>query len=426
MRKVKVLLLVCMMSLIFPISTYVASSVNYYSIPILTEKTTLSIKAYNDPLYDDQWAVPTVGADLAHAQGITGKNLSVEDDPIVVAILDTGIDTDHPDLQANFNATISKSFVPGQALEDGNGHGTHCAGIIGAVMNNSVGVVGVAPEVKIVSFKVLGNDGSGDFSYLTNAIDHIVQYYPPNRSDGWGVNVISMSLGADIPNWDDLSPGDKAAMNDLNRSINNATQAGIILLAAAGNENVGRVLYPAKFPNVIAIAATSVLQERASYSNYGPEVEYCAPGGDWYMGLIEVGVLSTYPDDSYTHLCGTSMATPVAAGVVALLLSNASYYNYTMSLAEVRGNLTEKAKDLGTAGWDQYYGNGLIQILPSTFDYNSWFHEHYDAEILMMYFLMFGDLLMPQQSVDWVTIAIIAGVGIFFVAVLINEIRYRR
>ncbi|MHA1380068.1 MAG: S8 family peptidase [Candidatus Helarchaeota archaeon] len=427
MKKTKVLIIVFMMSLIIPISTYTASSVNYSSLTVLPQRETLSAKDgayYNDPLYSDQWAVPSVGANLAHAMGITGANYTNSSDPIVVAVLDTGIDTDHEDLADNYQTGGIAYY--GTTVEDGNGHGTHCAGIIAAVMNNSIGVVGVAPEAKVMPYKVLDVFGRGNLSYLRQAIDDIVTNYPPNRPDGKGVNIISMSLGVDIPNWDDLSPGDKAIMNNLNQSINNAAAAGIVLLAAAGNDAIGRVLYPAKFPNVIAIAATNVFQERASYSNWGPEIEYCAPGGDYYLGLILVGVLSTYPDDTYTHMAGTSMATPVAAGVVALLMSNATKYNYTMTINDVKGNLTAKAKDLGTAGWDQEYGNGMVQIVTSTFDYNSWFHSHYDLEILMNLLFLFGDMLTPQPPIDPMTIAIIAGVGIFFVIVLINEVRYRK
>ncbi|NVM03251.1 MAG: S8 family serine peptidase [Candidatus Helarchaeota archaeon] len=421
MKKIKASILIFLMAIIYPISVYTISSIDYSILPILPKNETLSTNAgarYNDSLYGDQWAMPTVGAHLAHAMNVTGKNLTNPSDPIVVAVCDTGIDTNHPDLVGNIIGNIS--FVPEEALgEDYNGHGTHCAGIIAATMNNTRGIVGVAPEAKIRAYKVLNRSGEGEIDYLRQAIDDIVANYPPNKSDGLGVNVISMSLGVFIEDYDALSPAKKLVYENLNSSINNAYAAGIILLAAAGNNKKGIVCYPAAFPNVLAITAVDVFQHRASYSNWGPEVNYTAPGGDLWNDFFLVGVLSTYKGGGYAYMAGTSMATPVAAGVVALLFGNGTHHT------NITKELTARAKPKGAPGWDPVFGDGLVQIVASDFDYKDWFWDHYMLDVLLVYYTLFGAYLEPETEINWVMWAIIGGVIAFFAVIAIYEMRAR-
>ncbi len=418
MKKLKVLFLMCMIVCIYTISISVSNS--SYNLTILEKPvdTVLSTSnaTYDDPLIGMEWGLYTVGADIAHSMDVDGTNSSNASHPIVVAIIDTGVDLDHEDLKANILNNTGWDFVdPGTPPDDENGHGTHCAGIVAAIANNSVGVSGIAPGAKIIPFRVLDEDGSGHVYDVTKAINWIVANYSPKNNQTHGVDIISMSLGASSLS-DDLYPG---ALED---AINAAVAEDIIVLAATGNEN-GEVLYPARLPNVLGIAAISVLQEKASYSNYGSQVDFAAPGGDWhFFGMVFVGILSTWRNDGYAYAAGTSMATPMAAGVVALLLGNGT--NPADIINEL--NSTSRIKDLGAPGRDDYYGNGLVRIVANNWDYNSWYHKYYDAQILQAFLIMFGEYLIPKPQVNWVYWVIIGGVVVFFAIIAIYEMTARK
>ncbi|NJE85589.1 peptidase S8 [Thermococcus sp. CX2] len=280
---------------------------------------------------------------------------------IEVAILDTGIDYDHPDLAANLAWGVStlrgKVSTKPRAYYDQNGHGTHVAGTI-AALNNDIGVVGVAPKVEIYAIRVL--DASGRGSYIDIAIGIEQALLGPDGvldADGDGVivgdpdddaaEVISMSLGGSA---------DDQYLHDM---ITKAYLYGVVIVAAAGNEGADSPSYPAAYPEVIAVGATDSTDAIAYFSNLRPEVS--APGVD---------ILSTYPDDTYKTLSGTSMATPHVSGVVALI--QAAYYNKygevlpvgtfdDMGTDTVRGILHVTADDLGDPGWDIYYGYGIVR-----------------------------------------------------------------
>lgn len=239
---------------------------------------------------------------------------------ILVAVIDTGVDYNHPDLADNIYTNPKE--IPGNKIDDdkngyvddvhgydfanndgdpmdGNGHGTHCAGTIGAVGNNMLGVAGINWHVTILPVKFLGDDGSGSTTNAIKAIDYAVQS---------GAKVLSNSWGALL-----------AYSAPLLKAIKRAEAAGVTFVAAAGNDGINNEKYPT-YPasydasNIISVAAidpaTGLL---ASFSNYGSKsVDIAAPG---------VNILSTYPNSGYAFMSGTSMATPHVAGALALMLS---------------------------------------------------------------------------------------------------------
>ena len=208
-----------------------------------------------------------------------------------VWIVDTGVDTDHPDL--NVDIQRSRSFVTSQtSVEDENGHGTHVAGIIGA-RNNSVGVTGVASGARLVALKVLNQLGEGRLSGIIQAVNHVIQ-------NGRAGDVVNLSLG-----------GEGTSVT-LERVIRQAADAGILFAIAAGNEGENSDNYsPARVnhPNVFTVSAMDRNNQFASFSNFGSSVDVCAYG---------VRITSTYKDGRYATLSGTSMATPHVAGLLLI------------------------------------------------------------------------------------------------------------
>ena len=270
---------------------------------------------------DNSWGVKRIGAGIVHEYNKgTGVNVS---------ILDTGIDYTHPDLAANYRGGHDFVNRDRDPMDD-HGHGTHCAGIVAAVANG-VGVVGVAPEAHLYAVKVLGRDGSGRVSDLIAGI----QWSRDNR-----MRVISMSLGTNT---------DHRSLRD---ACDAAYAAGILLVAAAGNDGhpTGRgntVDFPAAYGSVIAVAATDRNDVRAPWSSTGRAVELAAPG---------VGVNSTWLGGGYAIKDGTSMSCPHVSGTAALVM--VTYPSWTNR--EVREQLQRTADDLGRAGMDTWYGHGLV------------------------------------------------------------------
>ena len=205
-----------------------------------------------------------------------------------VAILDTGVDTDHPDLTA---AIIDTKDFTGDGIEDANGHGTHCAGIVGARLNG-VGFVGVAPRSELLIGKVLANNGNGAYSWITEGI-----YWATEC----GANIISMSLGG--PSSDP----------ELYKAIQYALFHGVYVVCAAGNEGslyTNSIGYPGRYGGVITVASHDYNGNPSGFSSKGGEVDVMAPGSD---------IWSTYREGGYAELSGTSMATPFVAGLAALI-----------------------------------------------------------------------------------------------------------
>jgi subtilisin family serine protease len=253
-------------------------------------------------------------------------------DPVKVGVIDTGIDLKHPDLQANIKGGYN-AINPLKSANDDNGHGTHVAGII-AALNNSIGVVGVGPNINLYAIKVLNASGSGYLSDVIEGLDWAVTK---------GMQVVNMSLGTsqDIQSFHD--------------AILNAYNAGVTIVAAAGNSG-GAVSYPARYPEVIAVSATDQNNQIASWSSRGPEVDLAAPG---------VNIYSTYKGQSYATLSGTSMAAPHVAGAAALIIDTKKCdlnLDGICTPAEVQQRLEQTAIDLGTPGKDYLYGSGLVDV----------------------------------------------------------------
>lgn len=207
---------------------------------------------------------------------------------VKVAILDTGIDLAHPDLQANIKGQFN-TINPLKTANDDNGHGTHVAGIAAAI-DNEIGVIGVGPKISLYAVKALDRRGKGWLSDLIEGLQWCITN---------GMQVVNMSLG---------SSSDNQSFHDAIVAVYNA---GIVQVAAAGNDG-GPVIFPAAYPQAIAVAASDINDQIPYWSNQGPEIDLAAPG---------VNIYSTYKGKSYKTLSGTSMATPHVAGTAGLVLT---------------------------------------------------------------------------------------------------------
>ena len=305
------------------------------------------------------WGVSYIGA--PDTWSITKGQVDVNGDgkgEIEVAVIDTGVDYDHPDLDGNIAwciATLNGEITSN--CYDGNGHGTHVIGTIAAELDGA-GVVGVAPEVEIYAIKALNDQGSGYISDIVTAIDMAIKG-PDGVIDADGDGVIVGDPDDDAPEVISMSLGGSSDVQELHDIIISAYNWGITVVAAAGNEGASSPAYPAAYPEVIAVGAIDSNEEVPSWSNRYPEVT--APGVD---------ILSTYPDDSYETLSGTSMATPHVSATVALIQAARLANGLSplppgteddMDTSTVRGVLHVTAKDLGASGYDYLYGYGAIQ-----------------------------------------------------------------
>jgi subtilisin len=255
---------------------------------------------------------------------------------VKVAVLDTGIDFNHPDLASNYRGGVS--FVPDETSPmDHNRHGTHCAGIIAAALNGA-GVVGVAPAAYLYAVKVLSRDGRGNWSWLIAGLDWCINN---------GIHIASMSLGGSAP-------------SAVQTMCNLAFARGVLLVAAAGN-SAGPVEHPARYGSVIAVSAIDEANQLASFSCRGPEVELCAPG---------VAVLSTVPGGGYARLSGTSMACPHVSGAAALAWSTHRFPPAGVNLnVAIRRLLATTADNLGIPGRDNNFGFGRVDAEQAAFEF---------------------------------------------------------
>ncbi|WP_227376570.1 S8 family serine peptidase [Haladaptatus halobius] len=260
------------------------------------------------------WGVDRVDAEQAHADGYTGADADI-------AILDTGIDSNHSDLN---NVGYSRGFGY-STWEDGNGHSTHCAGIA-AAENDGQGIKGVASDATLHAGKVLSDSGSGSFSDIAAGVE-----WTANQ----GFDVASMSLGASSGSY------------TLQDGCNYANNSGVFVVVAAGNSGPCSdcVGYPAAYSSVMAVSSTNSSDDLSSFSSQRPEVEIAAPGSDIY---------STYVDGTYTKLSGTSMACPHVAGAAGQLMANGS------TNSEARSQLKSTAEDIGLSSNES--GSGLLDV----------------------------------------------------------------
>jgi subtilisin len=293
----------------------------------------------SDVELDNTWGVKHIGAGDLHANGNKGAG-------VVVAVIDSGIDYTHPELVANYLGGYD--FVNDDEYPyDDFFHGTHVAGTIAAA-DDGTGVVGVAPEAKLIALKVLDASGSGSFSDVVAALDWLVQYRKDHANDPYVYEyVTNNSYGSN------LDPGLTVFM-----AFANAYAEGILHVAAAGNSGNcsgkgGGIGFPAVYESVIAVTAVDSTDARACFSSVGPDAELAAPG---------VGILSTVPGGGYESFSGTSMASPHVAGVAALVISGViddANANGRIN-DDVRTALAATANDLGIAGRDTWYGYGLV------------------------------------------------------------------
>ena len=289
----------------------------------------------NDSDYDNQWNMRQMFFPDAW-------DVITDASSVIVAVVDTGVDTDHSDLidnliaGQNFVSDIDGNVYPDD-YDDQNGHGTHVAGIIGACGNNGTGVAGTAWQVKIMPVRVLDAEGNGYTSTIAKGINWAVEN---------GANIINLSLGG--------------KSNDplLKTAIDNAVAHGVTVIAAAGNHDSFNsstaVCYPAQYANVIAVAALDADGNVASYSNYGPAVDFCAPGGD-----TNTAIYSTLNNDTYGYEAGTSMACPHISGLAALLYADNITTPSAITPSAIKDRLQKYVIDKGAWDFDNYYGHGM-------------------------------------------------------------------
>jgi subtilisin family serine protease len=320
-----------------------------------------------------QWNMQAIEAPAAWATGCTGAGVRV-------AINDGGIYDLHADLAPNLDTACSASFVPGQPFNTDTGtfwHGTHVAGIVGAA-DNGFGVIGVAPEAELIGVKVL-HDGSGSFGGVIGGILYAADPAAFGRPQCAPADIINMSLGAAFFKF---QGGAGPLVGALAQAVNFATSQGVLVISAAGNNGVdirdfpSLTFVPADSGSGLAVSATGPVdfanggtnfRRPASYSNFGDGfIDVAAPGGDFTLfpnGLwFQDMVLSTCrgalapPNFSFCFAAGTSMASPAAAGVAALIKST----NPGMSLGALKAQLRNTADDEGAAGTDSFYGHGFV------------------------------------------------------------------
>ncbi len=278
----------------------------------------------NDPQRGKQYALDKVNA--AEAWGLTMGKSSV-----TIAIVDSGVDLEHPDLKAKL--VKPKSTVDATAKDD-MGHGTHVAGIAAAITNNNEGIAGLAANAKIMPVRVLGGPSGGSAATIAEG----VIYAADN-----GADVINMSLGL----------YEKPEV--LEKAVKYALSKNVVIVATMGNNNIERKRYPAAFDGVIAVGSTDSADKKSNFSNFGDWISVSAPGSD---------ILSTFPTypvqingtKTYASLSGTSMAAPLVAGLAGLIRSQ----HAGMAPAQVKALIEKTAVDLGDKGFDKNFGHGRI------------------------------------------------------------------
>ncbi len=300
-------------------------------IPI-TMRDYMEYYVIKDPyFFSYQYGMRLIHADDAWRQWIFGSP------SVVVAVIDTGVDLTHPDLAANLLSGYD--FVDGDNTpQDGEGHGTNVAGIVGAPLNG-IGVVGVAPQTKILPVRVLDDEGWGTVSDVTDGIRW--------AADRAQILNLSLGIGYDIP-----------AIRD---AVNYATDKGRLVIASAGNcgdpytyqragcSRLNEPSYPAAYDNVMAVAAVDWTARHATFSNQNYYVDISAPGVD--ITSLDIG-------HDYGYMSGTSQAAPHVSGMAAMLWARYPLSNST----QIRNLMESTALDLGVPGWDVSFGAGLIDM----------------------------------------------------------------
>lgn len=311
----------------------------------------------NDRFFRFQWHFRIIGAERTWDIQRGSSN-------VAVAVIDSGIAYEDFDVFRRAPDWGNRTFLPGfdfvngdSHANDDDSHGTHVASTIGEATNNGEGVAGLAFDCGLMPVKVLDEFGFGSFFDVAEGIDYAVNFTQNGQRP---VKVINLSLGG------------PSASESVRRALDRAEAAGVVVVAASGNDGEGRVDFPAAFPTVIAVGAVDGRRQITEYSNFGPELDVVAPGGaidrdDDNDGDPD-GVLQQtfdpftafetgrYDDFAYFYFEGTSQATPHVAALAALLISQG-----ITDPAAVRAAITSTAEDLGAAGRDNMYGHGLIR-----------------------------------------------------------------
>jgi len=301
----------------------------------------------NDPCTWRQWGLNNTGQNWGEGTGLADADVDVPEawnadargSGVLIAVLDTGYDTTHKDLAGRVAA--SQDFTGTGIIEDRNGHGTWTASIAAAATGNGIGIAGVAPDATLIVGKVLGDDGSGSWSQVAQGITWAADYGTQNGLR----TVISMSLGGQCYR------GKLFLCQTLKDAVQSAASNGALLVAAAGNSGSAKTEYPGAFGEVLAVAATDDHDQVASFSNRG---DVAAPGVAVFGAFPDCDNGSTFRlhsrgiECSYDYGSGTSAATPVAAGVAALVWSGAR----GASAAVVRGALESAAQDIPGTDFD--------------------------------------------------------------------------
>jgi len=315
-----------------------------------------SIPAYKKEIllskYSKETVKQTVGWGLIESR-IPQSWIMSEGDGITIAVIDTGHPV-HEDINPEEilewksehslglvnppNAIPGKNFIDSEDIYDYNGHQTHCTGIICA-QNNKFGMVGVAPKAKCISIKALDKRGYGTAQSIIDALDYAKSIKP---------DIISMSLGSANP------------YPPIEEKIKEIYKLNIPIICSAGNSGLNGVSYPAAYKECIAIAAYDSNENIANFSSKGEEIDWACPG---------VNITSTFLNNGYAKLSGTSMACPFMAGIVALMLSKHrkleknGIYNNCKTVEQIREHLLKYTDDKGAVGKDNSWGYGVIDVI---------------------------------------------------------------
>ncbi|WP_289140249.1 S8 family serine peptidase [uncultured Brevibacillus sp.] len=316
----------------------------------------------NDPFLGNQIHLSQINAEKAWSAVNSNES-------IVIAVLDSGADYNHPDLKDNLLPGINL-VNPGRSAQDDNGHGTAVAGILAAKGNNGIGVAGVLWNARILPIKVLDKKGVADVELITKGI---------NTALDRGAKIIVMSVSS------------MSYSRGLVAAVNRAEKSGAIIVAASGNE-ADRVAFPAAYPTVVAVGAVKNNNQPLHESNNGPELSLVAPGFNVYTTKLG-GV--------YGPFSGTSAAAPQVAGAAALILAR----NPHLTPLDVRMLLYQTAKDLGEAGWDRATGYGLLDVnkavrTPMSMDFLEPNNTKSTAKAFPIESQIRGNL-GPNDTVDW-------------------------
>ncbi|WP_270180133.1 cell wall-binding repeat-containing protein [Alkalihalobacillus sp. CinArs1] len=278
----------------------------------------------NDPEFNKQRGY------LSEVSTTDAWNTYVQKGDVVVAVLDTGVDLDHPDLKGNLVKGINL-HSKGETAQDNEGHGTHVSGLIGATTNNGIGIASISKGVKIMPIKVM--DGNvGQMSAVVEGIEYAINH---------GADIINLSLG---------SYSNLQSMKDV---IDKASQNGVLVVAAAGNDNLNKVRYPAAYESTIAVGATNTgTDEKGAYSNYSADIDLNTPGTDIYSTWL----------DGYNYSTGTSMSSALVSSAAGMVMQHAPF----LTADQVRNIListTDPIEDLNELGTGRLNVVGAINSI---------------------------------------------------------------